>query len=100
MDLSSFTRTIAALAFVLALIGLCTWAARRFGLMARITVDRKNKARRLHMVDVLNIDARRRLVLLRRDDVEHLVLFNADKDTVIETGILPPKGATPGDGAP
>ncbi len=37
------------------------------------------------------LDGKRRLVLLKRDEVEHLVLLGVANDVVIETGI----GASP-----
>jgi hypothetical protein len=43
--------------------------------------------RRLEVVDHANLDSRRRLVLIRRDDVEHLLLTGGPVDVVIETGI-------------
>ena len=89
MDLPSYTQIIAALLFVLALIGALTWIARHFGLMARVTTKGQDKTKRLDIIEVLPVDARRRLILLRRDNVEHLVLLGGDRDTLIETGIQP-----------
>ena len=43
--------------------------------------------KRLDIVDQTTIDGRRRLVLIRRDDVEHLVMTGGPVDVVIETGI-------------
>jgi len=43
--------------------------------------------RRLAVVDQANVDGRRRLVLIRRDDVEHLIMTGGPVDIVIETGI-------------
>jgi flagellar protein FliO/FliZ len=43
--------------------------------------------RRLEVVDQANVDSRRRLVLVRRDDVEHLIMTGGPVDVVIETGI-------------
>jgi flagellar protein FliO/FliZ len=43
--------------------------------------------KRLEVVDQANVDGRRRLVLIRRDDVEHLVMTGGPVDVVIETGI-------------
>ncbi|MFA5958484.1 hypothetical protein [Hyphomicrobium sp.] len=43
--------------------------------------------RRLEVVDHASIDGKRRLVLIRRDDVEHLLLTGGPVDVVIETGI-------------
>jgi flagellar protein FliO/FliZ len=43
--------------------------------------------KRLDVVEYWNIDARRRLVLIRRDNVEHLIMTGGPVDVVIETGI-------------
>ncbi|HKZ96178.1 MAG TPA: hypothetical protein VJ045_04280 [Hyphomicrobiaceae bacterium] len=43
--------------------------------------------RRLDVVEQSNLDGRRRLVLIRRDDVEHLIMTGGPVDMVIETGI-------------
>jgi hypothetical protein len=43
--------------------------------------------RRLDVVDQANVDGRRRLILIRRDDVEHLIMTGGPVDVVIETGI-------------
>jgi hypothetical protein len=46
--------------------------------------------RRLEVVDHANVDSRRKLILIRRDDVEHLIMTGGPVDVVIETGIAPP----------
>jgi flagellar protein FliO/FliZ len=43
--------------------------------------------RRLGVVEQSSIDGRRRLVLIRRDNVEHLVMTGGPVDIVIETNI-------------
>lgn len=43
--------------------------------------------RRVYVVEQSNLDARRRLILIRRDDVEHLIMTGGPVDVVIETGI-------------
>ena len=43
--------------------------------------------RRLDVVEHASIDGRRRLVLIRRDDVEHLIMTGGPVDVVIETNI-------------
>jgi hypothetical protein len=43
--------------------------------------------RRLDIVEQSNLDGRRRLILIRRDDVEHLIMTGGPVDMVIETGI-------------
>jgi hypothetical protein len=42
---------------------------------------------RLSISEQATLDSRRRLVLIRRDDVEHLIMTGGPVDVVIETGI-------------
>jgi hypothetical protein len=42
---------------------------------------------RLGVIEQASVDSRRRLVLVRRDDVEHLIMTGGPVDVVIETGI-------------
>ena len=50
--------------------------------------------KRLDVVEQWSLDARRRLVLIRRDNVEHLIMTGGPVDIVIETGIgEPPRKA-------
>lgn len=44
--------------------------------------------RRLDVVEHAAVDNRRRLVLVRRDNVEHLIMTGGPVDVVIETGIV------------
>jgi flagellar protein FliO/FliZ len=45
---------------------------------------------RLGVIEQASVDARRRLVLIRRDGVEHLIMTGGPVDVVIETGIQAP----------
>ncbi len=45
--------------------------------------------RRLGVIEQSSLDGRRRLVLIRRDDVEHLIMTGGPVDVVIETNIAP-----------
>ena len=92
MEASTYFRFILALVFVLALIALIGWGARRFGL-ARGTVRPLNGDRRLDIVEVTPIDSKRRLILVKRDGTEHLLMLGTTQDLVIETGIVPPVGS-------
>ncbi|ABC91107.1 hypothetical conserved protein [Rhizobium etli CFN 42] len=49
----------------------------------------RNRQPRLQVLDAAAVDARRRLVLVRRDDVEHLIMIGGPTDIVIESRILP-----------
>lgn len=47
----------------------------------------RNRTPRLAVLDAAAIDTRRRLVLVRRDDVEHLIMIGGPTDVVIESRI-------------
>nr|WP_210277536.1 hypothetical protein [Microvirga lupini] len=57
--------------------------------------DRGGRSRqpRLGIVDVYDLDRQRQLLLLRRDNVEHLLLIGGPNDVVIETNIVRVAGA-------
>jgi len=86
MELSAYFRFVAALLFVLGIIGVFALLARRFVPGAR-NINRRGVKRRLSVVEVVPVDTKRRLVLLRRDDTEHLVMLGPHGDTVVERNI-------------
>ena len=86
-ELPQVLRLIAALAFVLALMGGLALILKKLGLARTPVVS--SKQRRLKVIEALPLDARRRLVLLQRDDKQHLVILGASSETVIETNIEP-----------
>lgn len=53
----------------------------------------KNRQPRLQVLDAAAVDARRRLVLIRRDGIEHLIMIGGPTDIVIESGISDPATA-------
>jgi flagellar protein FliO/FliZ len=86
MDFDIYLRFAAALAFVLALIGAVGWVARRTGMGGRLPRS-TGRHRRIGIVEILPLDAKRRLVLVRRDGVEHLLLVGPGSDIVVERAI-------------
>ena len=48
---------------------------------------------RLAVIEFAAVDQKRRLVLIRRDDVEHLIMTGGPVDVVVETGIRAPEAA-------
>ena len=87
MELAEYFRYVAALIFVVSLIGLLAWAVRRFGVGGvRVTTG---SVRRLAVIETLALDGKRRLVLCSRDGVEHLLLLGGERETVVEAGIGP-----------
>jgi hypothetical protein len=49
------------------------------------------KQRRLGVIESTSVDGRRRLLLVRRDNVEHLIMTGGPVDVLIETGIAAPR---------
>ena len=87
MEFWGYLKFLLALVFVLGLIGLLATLARRMGVGFPAAALKRIKSRRLSVVEVTSIDGRRRLVLVRRDDTEHLILLGPSSELVIERGI-------------
>ena len=87
MDFAEYFRFFLALGFVLVLIAILAALVRRSGLGDRLAVTKTSGERRLDLIEVRPLDAKRKLVLLRRDDREHLVLLGQTSDLLIESEI-------------
>lgn len=74
-------RIVFSLIVVLSLIGITAFLLKRFGVTALANgVARK---RRLAISETLAIDSRRRLMIVKCDGAEHLLLLGANSETVI-----------------
>ena len=93
MGYDVYLQFLLALAFVLGLIAALTWVARRFGLTSSM-IPKNSRGSRLAVVEAHMIDAKRRLVLIRRDDREHLLLLGPTGEIVVESGIPAPSAAS------
>ena len=82
MSFLDFARAILGLAFTRGLIGLAAWALRRYApqLMARLQAERGE--RRLKVIETLVLDPARRLVLVRVDQEERLLLLGEGKELI------------------
>jgi hypothetical protein len=78
---------------VLALIGLAAWLVRRFAGNRLGANTNRGRMPRLAVIDAAAVDGRRRLVLVRRDNIEHLLMIGGPTDIVVEPNIV---RATPG----
>ncbi len=76
-------RAILALAVTLGLIGLAAVAVRRYApqLIARLQTQ-KGRERRLEVVESLVLDPTRRLLLVRVDDEERLLLLGEGRELI------------------
>lgn len=90
-ELSTGLRWIIAFAIVLILVALFAFLLRRITggrLRARGQGGGRARQPRLGVVDIHDLDRQRQLVLIRRDNVEHLVMIGGASDVVVETNIL------------
>jgi flagellar protein FliO/FliZ len=87
MDIIDFARYFAALLLVLGLIGAAGLATRKFGVPG---LAKPKAQRRLQIVESLMLSPRQRLAIVRRDNVEHLIMISPAGASVLEAGIAPP----------
>jgi len=76
-----------AFVVVLGLILGFAWAVRRFG-TGRLGASSRGRQPRLAVIDHATVDGRRRLILVRRDNVEHLLMIGGPTDVVVEPNIV------------
>jgi flagellar protein FliO/FliZ len=89
MEFDTYLRFILVLVFVLGLVFALGWVLKRSGIGGHAMTG---KGRRLGVIETAFLGPKHRLVLVRRDAVEHLVLIGPTYASVVETGI---GGATP-----
>jgi flagellar protein FliO/FliZ len=87
VELPTPVNFIIAFIFVLLLIGAAAWMVRRFG-VTRIDAAARGRLPRLAVIDSAAVDGRRKLVIIRRDNVEHLLMIGGPSDVVVETNIV------------
>ena len=73
---------------VLVLIGVAAWLVRRYATNRLGTNTNRGRMPRLAVIDAAAVDGRRRLVLVRRDNVEHLLMIGGPSDIVVEPNII------------
>ncbi len=104
MDAINLLRYLVALFFVLALAGVALLVKRYGSSPAAFKDSMKGKLgkwnfiapdRRLVVVESLMISPKQRLLIIRRDNVEHLVLAGPEGASVLEANIPAPKAVTP-----
>lgn len=85
MDAGDLSRIFLAFVTVIGFIGAAALIVRKTGLASGAIALAKN--RRLHLVETLPLDARRRAVILRCDGREHLILLGQNGETVVDADI-------------
>ncbi|MDO9412213.1 MAG: flagellar biosynthetic protein FliO [Pseudolabrys sp.] len=92
----TWAKFLIAFAVVLALIGLTAALVRRFGANRLGGASARGRQPRLAVIDASPVDSRRRLVLIRRDNVEHLLMIGGPTDVVVEQNIVRGAAASTG----
>jgi flagellar protein FliO/FliZ len=87
-DGSSGLKVLIALVAVLVLLAIAFWLMRRFGGGRLGGGATRGRQPRLAVIDQAAVDGRRRLVHIRRDNVEHLLIIGGSTDVVVEQNIL------------
>jgi len=80
-------RFVVAFVLVLVLFFGCAFLWRKFGTGTLATTGPRGRQPRLAVIDHATLDGRRRLVLIRRDNTEHLLMIGGPTDIVIEPNI-------------
>lgn len=83
-----YFRFVAAFVLVIGLVLLLAWLAKRFRIGTFPTGGTGSS--RLEIVESLAIDTRQRLLIVRRDQREHLLLIGPERSQVVETGFSDP----------
>jgi flagellar protein FliO/FliZ len=97
-DMPLAVRFFFAFVIVLALIGGTAFLVRRFGGERLGASSARGRQPRLAVIDAAAVDGRRRLILIRRDNVEHLLMIGGPSDVVVEANIV--RAAAPARDAP
>jgi flagellar protein FliO/FliZ len=93
LDVSMPVRVLGAIIILVALLGAFFWVVRWFGGERLGTTTARGRQPRLAVIDAATVDGRRRLVLIRRDNVEHLLMIGGPSDLVVEPNIVRAAGA-------
>jgi flagellar biogenesis protein FliO len=93
IEMPTFGKVLVALVVVVGLLGGIMWALRRFGAERFGGAAARGRQPRLAVIDQAAVDGRRRLVLIRRDNVEHLLIIGGPTDVVVEQNIVRAQGA-------
>ncbi|MEM7650772.1 MAG: flagellar biosynthetic protein FliO [Pseudomonadota bacterium] len=83
----ALVKMFAALFFVLGLMGGLSLILKKLGLSGPAV--KAGQKSRLSLIESIPLDNRRRLAIIQRDDVQHLVILGPNGETVIETGLPP-----------
>lgn len=84
---------IAGILIVVALLGMGAWLLRGYLPGGAVTeaIFGQRPERRIGVSETVNVDGRRKLMLIYRDGVEHLIMTGGPIDVIVEQNIQPPR---------
>lgn len=85
MESAMLLKTFFAFTLVMALMFGFAWFLKRIGLSGQSMLP--GAKRRLKIVEFLPLDNRRKLVIVRRDNKDHLLVLGPSGETVVESNI-------------
>jgi hypothetical protein len=89
---NTLLNSVFALGIVLVLIVLGLWGLK---LLTNTTGRMSGTTKRLVVVDKAQVDGKRQVIIVRRDNVEHVIMTGGPQDLVIESGLAAPQPAQP-----
>lgn len=90
VDFTDYFRAFFALLFVLSLMGGIAVILKRgkFSFQGILSANSKRDKRRLQLTETLHLDAGRKIVLVRKDEHEHLILLGTKGETLLESSLV------------
>ncbi|MEM8786363.1 MAG: flagellar biosynthetic protein FliO [Pseudomonadota bacterium] len=100
MDPLSYAKYLGALAVVMGLLVLVAWAGQRVlpGSVAGGGRGRPSRGGRMTLVDALALDPKRRLVVVRVDETDHVLLLGQPGDLLVSNSTEDPSRTEGGGG--
>ncbi len=91
MESDLWIRVLLALFLVIGLMGVLVLIARKY--MPSHMLARSNAEKRVVIKETTYIDPKHRLLLIKRDKTEHLLLIGPSNSLVVESNIVSKSGA-------
>ena len=82
---AQYLQAFLAFLFVIGLIGLLSYVLRRFSFENFALKKNPDIKKNLSIVEILPLDTRRRLVIVKNGTKKHLLLLGANGDIVVES---------------
>jgi len=88
-NMETVTEFLGAIVILLGLVAILFWLSRRLIMRGRVGGGPEREQHpRLAIIEAAVLDGRRRLILVRRDNIEHLMMIGGPTNVVIEQNIV------------